>query len=551
MDAVSQSEVGSGKSLGWLGKTGLVLCVVWLVAIGLVRWAAPDLDFALANILTVGLALLTWLSMCVVLTRSALPRLVWRLWFAAPFVLFGVGWACLELERVDGELRPQFRLRWRAQEALPTATTNVAPSGLSTAESPTDFPQFLGPLRDGRLPNVMVEEDWTQHPPEIRWKQTIGDGWSGFAVQGDLAITMEQRDEQEWITAYSIDDGALQWYHAIDGKHTDALGGTGPRSTPAIHDNHVYACSAVSQLVCLELESGNLIWSYDLLEAAEATQEEFEAAVTWGRSGSPLIVDGRVVMPLGGAAGSAQTLLALDANTGQQLWRSGDDQISYSSPMLVELGGIPQILLISEKKLAAYAPDSGAELWSTPWPSNSNGDASVSQPVVLEGQRLLLSKGYGQGAQVIEVVQEADQWSVNTVWTSSRVLKTKFTSCVVREGYAYGLSDGILECVDLSTGKRAWKKGRYRQGQLLLVGKHLLVSAEIGTIVLVAADPAEFRELATLPVIGDVTWNTLTLSGNRLLVRNSDDVACVHLPLVETEETSESTGDGAEPEEAL
>jgi outer membrane protein assembly factor BamB len=118
------------------------------------------------------------------------------------------------------------------------------------------------------------------------------------------------------------------------------------------------------------------------------------------------------------------------------------------------------------------------------------------------------------------------------LWQNKSSLKTKFTSVVVRDHYAYGLNDGILECIDVDTGKQQWKKGRYRQGQLLLVGDKLLITSESGSLVLVAADPKDFSELAKLPIIGDVTWNVPALSGNRLLIRNADEAALVRLPLL-------------------
>jgi outer membrane protein assembly factor BamB len=135
---------------------------------------------------------------------------------------------------------------------------------------------------------------------------------------------------------------------------------------------------------------------------------------------------------------------------------------------------------------------------------------------------------------VVQFSKDSDSgWKFDVVWRDSGTLKTKFTSPVVRGAYAYGLSDGILECVRLSDGKRQWKKGRYRQGQVLLVDDVLLVTSESGSIVLVAAEPEEFRELAKLDVIGDVTWNVPALSGDRLLVRNADEAACLRLPLAE------------------
>lgn len=532
----------------WLAVLALILSTI------IVRQIASGFDFAMANILTVLLSFLTWAVAVVAMRLTSVSRFYDRLLLWGPIVGGAIALGLFKFERLDGELRPKFSPRWSSSAALPSQLESAQPSVDSSLLAPldSDFPGFLGRDRDATIRGIDLAEDWTSHPPKIRWKQTIGDGWSGFAVQGALAITMEQRGEQEWVSAYNIEDGSLLWKHVIQALHTSVLGGTGPRSTPTIANNRVYACSAVSKIVCLDIFTGQPLWSQSLLELAGTSQAEFEAGVAWGRSTSPLVLDELVIVPLGGASRDAHALIAFDAATGEERWRGGQDQISYASPSVAELCGVQQVLCITESQLAAYQPESGEVLWSTPWPGNSNSDATASQPVVLDRTHVFLSKGYGEGARMLEIELTDGKWAVETLWQNSTVLRTKFTNCVFYNGYLYGLSDGILECVDATTGKRKWKRGRYRQGQLLRVGEHLLISAETGELALVKATPEGFTELARLPLIGDVTWNTLTLSGARALVRNSDEVACVLLPLVETKDDLETSAgdfqDAATPE---
>ncbi|MCA9133153.1 MAG: PQQ-like beta-propeller repeat protein [Planctomycetales bacterium] len=520
---------GRLRTLPWLAIAGFLLAIV------LVRSMAPRFDFALANVLTVLLAFAAWLALILGLYLSQLSRTVWKVVALLPLLAVLVGWAMFRFDRMDGELRPRFRSRWSPPPQLPSQeATAEHRQGIPTAwlaERESDYPQFLGKNRDGRLAESQLQSDWQQAPPSIAWKQPIGNGWSGFAVQGEVAVTMEQRGEQEWVTAYHVADGQLLWHYAMDARHDNVMGGTGPRATPTLFDNRVYACSAVSRLVCLDLANGKELWTRDLLELGNSTQSEFESQVTWGRSASPLVFDDQVVIPLGGARlPELKTLIALDRHQGQELWRGGQDQISYSSPLLAELHGQRQILLVSETQLASYQPDTGEVLWSSPWPSGSSSDASVSQPLVVDGSRVLLTKGYGGGAQLLQIDFADSSWSAREIWRNETVLRTKFTSAVLHQGSLYGLSDGILECVDLESGQRQWKRGRYRQGQLMLVGEHLLITSESGELALVAASPKEYRELAKFPVVGDVTWNTAALSGNRLLMRNSEEAACVLLP---------------------
>lgn len=514
------------------------LAVVLFIGLFLSRSFAQRFDFGVANILTLIMGFLAWLSLTIGLAASNLRRWVWRSVALAPLVVVAVALSFLRVVRVDGELVPQFESRWKSA-ALPPAGPEAGEQEGIPAEMlqprATDFPQFLGPHRNGIVTGTKLETDWKSHPPEILWKQPIGAAWSSFAVQGDVAVTLEQREDQQWISAYEVETGRLLWHTAIPGSHFNVMGGTGPRSTPTLVDGRVYAHLAAGQLVCLELATGKKIWEVDLLKLANWDQSAAEVEVSWGRSGSPLVVGHRVIVPLGGPEGERdRSLIALSIEDGHMLWRAGSDQMSYSSPALVTLLGKQQIVMVNETSVTGHELDSGAVLWSVPWPGQSNGSANVSQPVPLDDSRLLISKGYSHGSEVVQFSKDSDSgWKFDVVWRDSGTLKTKFTSPVVRGAYAYGLSDGILECVRLSDGKRQWKKGRYRQGQVLLVDDVLLVTSESGSIVLVAAEPEEFRELAKLDVIGDVTWNVPALSGDRLLIRNADEAACLRLPLAE------------------
>lgn len=520
--------------------------MVLLFGIGIIvaRIFGPQYDFAISFMLTVLFSFLIWIFATIGFMLSNAPRTVWQVLLLTPLLLGLAFIGAFQFIGFDGELRPQFRSRWEPLAILPVAKETGADIVLELAQPrASDFPQFLGPTRDARLSHIALQEDWENNPPSVLWHQPIGAGWSGFAIQGDLAVTLEQRDSEEWVTAYSMLDGSLIWKHVVEAQHDNVMGGLGPRSTPSISDNRVYAVSAVSQLSCLDISTGDPIWSADLLNLAETSQADMETQVSWGRASSPLVTSSRVYVPLGGTGENRRTLIAFDKITGEELWRAGTDQISYSSPMLATLCGVEQVLLVTEKNLQAYAPNDGGLLWSTPWPGNSNADAAVSQPIVIDDSRVLMAKGYGQGAQLIEVKSDGDKWTPNVLWSESSVMRTKLTTGVLHEGYVYGLSDGILECIDVETGERQWKKGRYRHGQLLLVGNHLLISSQRGELVIVRASPDGFEELAKLPVIEGVTWNTLAFSGNRVLIRNSQEVACVELSLKQTKQDESSSPD--------
>jgi outer membrane protein assembly factor BamB len=415
----------------------------------------------------------------------------------------------------------------------------VPPSGHADLNSttPDDFAQFLGPERSGWLADAPLHRDWQTNPPRQLWKRPIGAGWSGFAAVNGFAVTQEQRGHEEWVVCYDIDTGEAVWGNSIPARHETALGGIGPRSTPTIFSGRVYTLGATGVLRCLD-SSGKLLWSDDLRNRYGITDSEDEQNVMFGRAASPLIVDSLVVVPGGGPQGKARCLVAFDCETGQLVWEAvnklpdgGSDQIAYASPALATLAGRRQILIVNESTVSGHDPATGETLWSRSWPGRSNGAASVSQAVPIGDDGVLLSKGYGGGAELIELTAGAgEELAVSTVWKVPRVLQTKFSNAVIHNGHAFALSEGILECVDLENGRRRWKKGRYGHGQILGVGDLLFVLSEEGELHLLELNPKKFVHYGSLQVLNGKTWNNLCLYGNRLLVRNAEEAACLELP---------------------
>ncbi len=240
-----------------------------------------------------------------------------------------------------------------------------------------------------------------------------------------------------------------------------------------------------------------------------------------------------MIVPLGGPrTGPCYSLAALDRSSGELLWKGGDQQVGYASPALATLCGREQILIMNESSVSGHALDTGAVLWSYPWEGKSNMNANCSQPVPLGGDRLLLSNR--QQCEAIQLTADGDSGiTAESLWLGRGRLKTKFTNVVIRNEYAYGLSDGLLECVDTTDGRRMWKtrKGDYGHGQLLAVGDVLLVQAEEGAVVLVELNPDRLVELGRIPALSDLTWNTPCLAGPLLLVRNRSEAACYRLAL--------------------
>lgn len=528
----------------WAVRIIISLCLLAIVVVRtLPKFEAtpfPWNDMALANILTLifgFVAVMTLLVWFVFLSDHA-ALLRWMI-FAGCLGLLGLGLGCFRYDGVDGAMVPRFVPRWQpiADRALGKVEAAVeSPAADLATTRPNDFPQFLGPHRDCYLPGPELARDWIANPPKEIWRRPIGAGWSAFAAVNGFAVTLEQRGPEEWVACYAIATGEPAWGHAITARHENPLGGIGPRSTPTIHNGRVYALGATGVLRCLDGKDGTLLWQDDLRQRYGLDAVSDELLVQWGRAGSPLIVDDLVVVPAGGPAGAAKSLIAFNAESGEKVWEGGTDQISYSSPALATIAGVRQILIVNEMTATGHDPAMGAMLWSHDWPSHSNQDASSSQAVAIGEDRVLLSKGYGGGAELLAFAPAAGGGLEKrpSLWINKQALETKFTNvCVIGE-HIYGLSNGYLECVAIETGRKTWRKNRRQEfghGQILGVGELILVLSEEGELALVEANPQQFVEFARMPVFTDKTWNNLCLYGNKLLLRNDREAVCLELPV--------------------
>ncbi len=479
------------------------------------------------NVATFGSVVLTFLLLLVWLLF--LSGLRWRMRLLSFAVVVGIPvgiGAVVGIDGFSGDMVPRFRWRWMpAKDVLLGEAVPVKESDAGTAEpidlaavTPRDYPRFLG--ADGRavVEGLALDPDWTASPPRKLWRQPIGVGWSSFSIVGKYAVTQEQRGELEEVTCYEVATGRLRWTHQDRVRFCETMGGDGPRATPTVADDRVYALGATGVLNCLDGRTGAVVWSRDTL--AEHRQKNLQ----WGKSASPLLVDNLVVVSLGKSA--EPSLVAYDKQSGAPVWQAGNDKASYASPVLATLAGRRQILSVNAGSLSSHDPADGHLLWQYHWPGEQ---AKCSQPVPLEGDRVFISAGYGLGCTLLQVAADGDRFTATKVWSNSH-LRTRFTNVVVTGGFVYGLDDGVLECVELSTGERKWRSGRYGHGQVLLVGRTLLVTAEFGDIALVDASPAAHRELARFPALTGKTWNNPAISGHYLLVRNDQEAACYQLP---------------------
>ncbi|MAG54986.1 MAG: hypothetical protein CMJ83_01715 [Planctomycetes bacterium] len=444
-----------------------------------------------------------------------LSALAWRTRIIGVVVvgaLVGAFFGTFRYAGVDGDLVPVFRYRWSSVE---TTWTGVALTGVAQ-----DYPGFLGTQRDGVVTGVELARDWEASPPQLVWRRPMGTGWSGFAVAGDRAVTQEQHGDEERVVCYELASGKLLWSIADPVRYVSNLAGDGPRATPTIAEGRVYTLGGTGVVNAIDLATGARLWTRDVARESQSD------GLTWGMSGSPLVHEGRVIVGTGATEGLALT--ALDANTGLPVWGAGDDIAGYAAPFVATLAGVTQIIAFNGASVSGHDVGTGRVLWAHPW---SSRQPNIAQPLPVGGDRLLVSSGYRVGSRLLRLKPGTDGGlDAETVWRSAR-LKSKFASMILHQGSVYGLDDGILTCLDVETGGRRWKAGRYGHGQIIRVGDVLFVMTEMGDIVLVALDAAEHRELTRFNVIEGKVWNPPALAGSRLLVRNNREAALFLLPV--------------------
>ena len=422
------------------------------------------------------------------------------------------------------DLVEQDRQRQAAQPPPSTVSSPVAqasptasPAASVTAPQPVParnyWTNFRGPKRDGRYDETPISTNWPDKGLPLIWKQPVGVGHASFVVADGKAYTIEQRRNQEVVAAYDLGTGRELWTQKWNAEYADDTG-DGPRATPTWDQGRLYALGATGELRCLDANTGAVMWGKNILSDNQASN------LPWAMAASPLIVDDKVIVLPGGSSG--KSVVAYNKMTGAPVWKVLNDTQAYVSPMLVELAGRRQIIVVSSSRVVGLVPENGALLWSYTW--DTDNGINVSQPIIVDKNRFFISSGYGKGAALVEVKGAGNTYTATTVWENKN-MKNKFNSSVLHNGYIYGLDEGILVCLDVNTGERKWKDGRYGYGQIILAGNYLVVTSDQGGVALVKASPEKYTELARFVAVQGQTWNYPAIADGRLLVRNSNEMA--------------------------
>lgn len=397
------------------------------------------------------------------------------------------------------------------------------PMNTPAAESlGADWPQFLGPTRNGFYAGSDLAPSWPKEGPRLVWQKKAGQGFSGPVVAAGKLILFHQLGDKETVECLDVKSGQALWSFDYPTAYQDSYGrGEGPRATPSIASGRVYTFGADGALHCLDFESGKKIWHVDARAAFKAGTGFF------GIVCSPLVEGEAVLLNIGGKDGAG--IVAFDKNTGKVLWKAGRDEASYSSPVAVTIHGTRYALFFTRNSLTALDPANGKVFFEFPWRPQIHASVSAATPLVVD-DLIFISASYGAGAAVLRFKESGPE----KIWSGDNVLSNHYATSVHHDGFLYGF-DGRqeqgcnLRCVELKTGKVRWSEDGFGAGTVTLAGDQLLILTEKGELIRTPASPDAFKPGSRAQVLPFTVRAYPALAGGWLFARSKDKLVCLDL----------------------
>lgn len=387
----------------------------------------------------------------------------------------------------------------------------LAVAGLADDDDGPAWNQYRGAARDGVVPSVSLT--WPESGPRVAWKTAAGSGFSQLAIVGGAVFTGVSDDSDEHVVRLDLATGKEAWRTAI-GPLFENNFGNGPRATPTIDGDRVYALGGKGKLVALKAEDGAEVWSVDLGERFGGKEPRF------GYAGSPLVVGDLVVIDVG--AGEGKAVAAVDKKSGETRWTALDGPTGYSSGIAAEIGGVRQIVLARGKDVTGLDLE-GKTLWS-----HTLEQPAIAMPLAIDDDRVFVSSAGDAGCAMLRVSKGDDGFSVSEVW-KNRSMKNHFNSSAYRDGLIYGFDNATLRCISADDGETRWAKRGFGKGSLLVAGGRLVVLSDKGKLLLVDGGPDEYREFGSAQVLEGKSWTAPSYGGGKVCVRNLAEMACVEL----------------------
>lgn len=395
----------------------------------------------------------------------------------------------------------------------------------STTVWATDWPQFLGQSRNGISTETGLIDSFASSGPKTRWRVPGGVGMSAVVVQEDYAITTWNADGKQLLVALDAESGKVKWQTDMGEAYENGMG-NGPRATPTIARGNVFAYSGEGILIAAELNSGKLLWHKDVMKEMSAEPSEY------GMSSSPLVVGDSVIVHAGAVDGA---VVAFHVSDGKLLWQCGSGHAGYSSPTLMEVAGITQVVSITGTAVMGISPDNGTILWN--YPFETDYGCNTASPVSIDGG-VFISAGENHGSVLLDVKKEKEQFAVSERWKSlnaKSVMRNEWQTSIVVGDYLYGFDNvgaagpvSHFSCIEAKTGKPVWQQSRFGKGNLVYAdGKFYLTTSE-GELVIARADAKGFKELSRVSLVG-MNRQTISIASGYGYLRDDNEVVCIEL----------------------
>lgn len=395
----------------------------------------------------------------------------------------------------------------------------VAYFGSFSASFAGDWPQILGPERNGIAAGEQLAESWPASGPKLLWQRDIGAGLAGVAVVGDSVYLFHRQGDEEIVECFAAADGAPRWRTPFParfsgGVHEDQ----GPRCVPTVHGDRVVLFGAAGDLHCVAAADGKPIWS-------RAVNQDYEVRDGYfGVGSSPVVVGDRLLVNVGGKNGAG--LAAFSLATGETLWKGTDEGASYSAPTVAKIQGQTRAVFVTRMNVVGVVPESGEVAFRFPF-GKQGPTVNAATPLVLN-DLLFVSASYGVGAVAAKL--EADR--AQPVWRRDDVMSSQYVTCIHRDGYLYGVDGrqdvGVarLRCFDPKTGEVKWTTEHFGMAALILAGDKALALKTEGRLVLFRPTPERYEALAEAQLFDDTAQALPALSNGRLFARDTKQLKC-------------------------
>ncbi|HVY68665.1 MAG TPA: PQQ-binding-like beta-propeller repeat protein [Verrucomicrobiae bacterium] len=399
-----------------------------------------------------------------------------------------------------------------------------------------DWPQYRGPHHDG-ISTEKIASKWPANGPKQLWKAPTSDGFSSITVAGGKAFTLITRqvdgtprevclalDAATGKELWFVPVGVPKWEGGGDSGTDDNKGGDGPRSTPTVDGDKVYALAANLVLTCMEAATGKTLWTVDIVK------DHAGQNITWKNAASP-VIEGNLIFVAGGGPG--QALMGINKTDGTVVWKGQDDKMTHATPTIATISGERQVIFFTQKGLVSVKPADGSVLWRHPFKYNVSTAAS---PVV-SGDMVYCAAGYGVGSTAVRIAKDGDKFTATELWrkTGNQPVANHWSTPVQHDGYLYGMfgfkeyGTCPLKCVSLATGEVKWEQAGFGAGNVTLADGRLLALADNGDLVLVDATPEAYKELSRTKAVAGKCWSTPSVSNGKAYVRSTKEAVCLDI----------------------